>query len=175
MLIISLKEIPHDKQHDYAHNMLREVLKHFGIQYGDDSNLTYNEHGKPSLADFPDVHYNLSHADGITACFAGRYECGVDAEKVRQYRPNVVKRSFSESEQNLIESAPEDERDLIFFRIWTLKESYVKAIGIGVSYPLNTIEFSFDGNKIISNIQDYRFKQYIIDEKFVVAICKKDS
>ena len=118
------------------------------------------------------MHYNLSHADGTAACIISCYECGIDAERIRPYRPNVVKRAFSDSEKALIENTPECERDELFFRLWTLKESYVKAIGIGVSYPMQTVEFCFNGREIISNIENCRFKQYVIDQKFIVSVCE---
>ena len=116
----------------------------------------------------------MSHADGIAVCLLSDKECGVDCEGVRPYRPNVVKRSFSDSEKFLIENASETERDLLFFRLWTLKESYVKAIGIGISYPLNTVEFSFGDNKRTSSVKDYRFRQYILKNgRFIVSVCEK--
>lgn len=172
MLIISLKELPHSGQHEYAHKLLGSCLKACGIEYSENTRITIGEYGKPSLTDYPSVHYNVSHADGITVCLVSGNECGADAEKIRPYRPNVIKRAFSESEKALIENAPESERDLLFFRLWTLKESYVKALGIGVSYPMKTAEFSFDGDEIVTNIKGYGFKQYVIDGRFVAAVCE---
>lgn len=173
MLIISLKELPHSGQHEYAHKLLGSCLKACGIEYDTNTRITIGEYGKPSLTDYPDVYYNISHADGIAACIVSGCECGIDTEKIRPYRPNVVKRAFSESEKALIENAPESERDLLFFRLWTLKESYVKALGIGVSYPMKTAEFSFDGDEIVTNIEGYSFKQYVIDGRFVAALCER--
>lgn len=177
MLLISLKEVPKKEQRSHAHNLLRECLRTRHIEYvTDQTPIIRNEHGKPSLAEFPEIKYNLSHADGIAVCLIADSECGVDCEGVRPYRPNVVKRSFSENEKFLIENAPETERDLLFFRLWTLKEAYVKAIGIGISYPLNTVEFSFDGDKIISSVKDHNFRQYILkDGKFIVSVCTKNK
>lgn len=175
MLLISLKEVPKKEQRPHAHNLLRECLRTRNIEYiTDQTPIVRNDHGKPSLAEYPEIKYNLSHADGIAVCLIADTECGVDCEDVRPYRPNVVRRSFSESEKLLIENASENERDLLFFRLWTLKEAYVKAIGIGISYPLNTVEFSFNDNKIISSVKDHRFRQYILkDSKFIVSVCKK--
>ncbi|MBQ8297619.1 MAG: phosphopantetheine-protein transferase, partial [Ruminococcus sp.] len=65
--MISLKELPHKEQHSYAHRLLRECLKACGIEYNENTPIVYGELGKPSLAEFPDVHYNVTHADGITA------------------------------------------------------------------------------------------------------------
>lgn len=174
MLIISIKELPKEAQHRHAHRLLRECMKPYGIDYTEETPVVFGELGKPSLKEYPDVHYNLTHADGIAACLAADTECGIDAERVRQYRPNVIKRTFSEKEKALIESTPEEERNLLFFRLWTLKEAYVKAIGIGVSYPMNTVEFSFEGDKIVTNIEGYSFKQYVLGGgAFVVSVCEK--
>lgn len=177
MLLISLKEVPKKEQRSHAHKLLRECLRTRNIEYVTDSTpIVRNEHGKPSLAEYPEIKYNLSHASGIAVCFISDTECGVDCEGVRPYRPNVVKRAFSENEKILIENAPENERDLLFFRLWTLKEAYVKAIGIGISYPLNTVEFSFDGKRIISSVKDHTFRQYILkDGKFIVSVCTENK
>lgn len=175
MLLISLKEVPKKEQRPHAHNLLRECLRTHNIEYvTDQTPIVRNDHGKPSLAEYPEIKYNLSHANGIAVCLIADTECGVDCEGVRPYRPNVVRRSFSESEKLLIENAPENQRDLLFFRLWTLKEAYVKAIGIGISYPLNTVEFSFNDNKITSSIKDHKFKQYILKNgRFIVSVCEK--
>lgn len=173
MLLISVKNVPKEQHHSHAHSLLRSCLGSMGIDYNKNSQVVKNKLGKPSLADFPHVHYNLTHADGIAACIVSKNHCGIDAEKIRSYRENVVRRVFSDAEKAMFESAPQEQRNRLFFRLWTLKESYVKAIGIGVSYPMNAVEFSFQDNRIISNIQDHAFRQYEIDGEFIVAVCEK--
>lgn len=170
MIIISLKEVTHSQQHEYAHKLLEACLNKTGVPAN--TEFSFGKYGKPYIFD-SEVYFNLSHATGISACCVYKNECGIDAEKIREYRPNVVKRVFSEKESAAFELANEEEKNVIFFKLWTLKESYVKAIGIGVSYPLNTVEFQFNGEKIITNIVGYAFKQYVIDNTFVVSICKK--
>ncbi|SHM54662.1 4'-phosphopantetheinyl transferase family protein [Ruminococcus flavefaciens] len=173
MLMISLTNTDKKELHTYAHKMLREALRLRCVEYSEATPITKNKMGKPSLAERPDIHYNLSHANGIVACIISDYECGIDCEGVREHRPNVIKRVFSDNEKAMYENAPDEEKDLLFFRLWTLKEAYVKAIGIGVSYPMDTVEFSFSGDEIISNMENCRFRQYIIDEgKYVVAVCE---
>ncbi|MBR1592864.1 MAG: 4'-phosphopantetheinyl transferase superfamily protein [Ruminococcus sp.] len=172
MLIVSLKDIPKKEQHSHAHNLLRECLKKYGIEYDENTVINKNEMGKPSLANYPGIHYNISHADGIASCMIADGECGIDCEKIRPYRPNVIKRAFSGEEKIMLENTPEKERNAMFFRLWTLKESYVKAIGTGISYPLNTVCFSIENGIIRTNIQGYSFRQYIIHEKYVVSLCR---
>ncbi len=170
----SLETVQHSEQHSLAHSLLKDMLKGFyNIGYTEEM-TEITEQGKPYLADYPDVHFNLSHSDGITACIVENQECGIDCENVREYRPNVIKRAFSEKEQALIESAPENERDMLFFTLWTLKEAYIKAIGKGLSFPMNEAEFIIEDGKITSNIADYEFRRYIIEDgKFVIATAVK--
>lgn len=173
MLMISMIDLDKREFHSHAHKMLRECLRKKCIEYGEDTPIIKGRLGKPSIADHPDIHYNLSHADGIAACIVSDFECGIDCENVRDFRPNVMKRAFSENEREMVEKAPEGEKDLLFFRLWTLKEAYVKALGIGISYPMDTAEFSFDGEKIVTDIKDCRFRQHILkDGRFVVSICE---
>ena len=172
MLMISMIELDKKKQHSHAHKLLRECLKPYNIAYSEDM-LSLGEHGKPYLAERPEVCFNLSHSDGIAACIVSEHECGIDCEKVREYRPNVVRRVFSPAEQELLEAAPECERDLLFFRLWTLKEAFVKAVGRGISYPMSSVEFNFSDGVISCSEQARRFRQYILQGgKYVVSVCE---
>ena len=94
---------------------------------------------------------------------------GVDVEPIRPLRPKVIRRICTEEERQLIAQASNP--DEAFFRIWTLKESYVKAIGIGVSYPMQTIALHLEGAAISSNLPGYRFVQYVLQNRYVLALC----
>lgn len=175
MLMISIMDMDRKLQHSHAHAMLRECLRPCGIDYSGDTPVTYGKMGKPSLTEYPEVHYNLSHADGIAACIVSGRECGIDCERVRAFRPRVVKRAFSESEKQLLEEAPQEEKDLLFFRLWTLKEAYVKAIGLGLSFPLSDVGFSFSDEGISCSIDGCSFRQYILGNgEYVVSVCTLD-
>jgi 4'-phosphopantetheinyl transferase len=87
-----------------------------------------------------------------------------------------MRRAFSANEREMVENAPEAERDLLFFRLWTLKEAYVKAIGSGISYPMDAVEFRFEGDRIITDLPGCRFRQFIIKGGiFVAAVCELRS
>ena len=174
MLMISIKDMDKKELHNHAHRLLRECLRPYGIDYTEETPVTKGKMGKPSLAYRPDIHYNLSPADGIAACIVSDCECGIDCERVREFRPNVMKRAFSEKERDMVEKAPDDMKDQLFFRLWTLKEAYVKALGTGISYPMDTAEFGFEGGEIRTNVQGWRFRQYIVcGGKFVISVCEK--
>lgn len=172
MLMISILQLDKKMQHSHTHKLLGECLKPYNIAYCEDM-LSLGEHGKPFLAERPDICFNLSHSDGIAACIVSANECGIDCERVREWRPNVVRRVFTPEEQALLEAEPEGGRGLLFFRIWTLKEAFVKAVGKGISYPMNTVEFSFANGAISCTEQGWRFRQYILrGGKFVVSVCE---
>ena len=173
MLMISLQELDKKELHSHAHRLLRECLRPFGVRYDENTPVIRGKLGKPCLAERPDIHYNLSHAAGIAACIVSDRRCGIDCEAVREYRPNVMRRAFSDAERRSMEEAPENMRDELFFRLWTLKEAYVKALGIGISYPLDTVEFSFEGDRIITNVKDCRFRQYLVGGgRYAVSVCE---
>lgn len=175
MIEISLIKLDKKEQHTHAHKLLRECLKRFEVDYSESTPIIKGKYGKPFLAEHPEIQYNLSHGDGIVACIVGEKECGIDCERVRTYHVNVVKRAFSEAEKALIESAEESEKDLIFFRLWTLKESYIKALGTGLSYPLAKAEFILDRDRISVHPEGFRFRQYVLRKgKFVVSVCEKE-
>ena len=176
MIMISLMELERSLHHEHAHALLRECLKKRNIRYDENTPIVKTKLGKPSLAEHPDVHFNLSHAKGIAACIVSDSICGIDCEGIRPYRENVARRAFSESERALLEAVSGEERDLLFVRLWTLKEAYVKALGDGISYPLDKASFSFDNGEITTNIEGYRFRQYLIrNGRYVVSVCEKKT
>ena len=109
-------------QHQAAHRLLNWQLYQRGCT---DFTMEYGRLGKPSLQAYPQLHFNLSHATGICVSAVGSFPMGVDVEPIRPLRPKVIRRICTEEERQLIAQASNP--DEAFFRIWTLKESYVKA------------------------------------------------
>jgi len=114
----------------------------------------HNEHGKPEIAagrcDLP-LRFNLSHTRGLVACaVALRREVGVDVEWLgRTARTiEVADRYFSPTEVRDLHAAPAGEQRDRFFRYWTLKESYIKARGVGLALPLGQFSFHIDSDPI---------------------------
>lgn len=104
--------------------------------------------GKPmlDLHTGPDVRFNVSNSGDLAlyAVAVGR-ELGVDLELVHPI-PEVVEiaaQFFSRPENAKLLALPESERDIAFFRCWTRKEAYVKALGEGLSLPLDQFDVTF--------------------------------
>ena len=104
-----------------------------------------NTFGKPRLADHPSTHFSLSHSGDQAVLAVSDYrEMGIDIERVRPLdHLDLARRYFHPSEIAAIEGAGAlDEQLLAFFRVWTLTEAVVKAIGKGLSMPLDTFDVS---------------------------------
>lgn len=173
MILISTRQVPVSEQRSHAHRVLSECLKEYGIIYVfEETPLVFGEHGKPSLAEHPELRYNISHADGIAAAIVSQYECGIDCERIRPYRQSVFKRCYGESERRAVKAAPETERDLLFFKLWTLKEAYVKALGKGLSFPMRNAEFALDKDNIETELSGCTFAQFVVNSEFVVSVCE---
>lgn len=99
----------------------------------------------PSL--LPELHFNLSHSKlFVLYAFTSRGPVGVDIEAIRPVKGalDIAKRFFSAEESEMIQKASGEDRDQLFFRIWTRKEAVVKAIGKGITVPLAS--FSLPGS-----------------------------
>ena len=111
-----------------------------------DSLVSAGPDGKPFLTDHPEIFFNITHAAGLVACAFHSGQIGIDAE-LRGYFPEVlIGRALAESEEQLLLSYSSDEsmRQECFWRLWTLKEAYVKKSGIGVDTDLKAFSFSFE-------------------------------
>jgi 4'-phosphopantetheinyl transferase len=127
--------------------LARTMLARYGGRPAREWPILVDSHGRPELdsqADgIPDLRFNLSHTDGLIACAitSGR-EVGVDVEHIgRRLTHDVAERFFSRREVAALRSLPPDEQGIVFFDYWTLKESYIKARGLGLALPLAQFTF----------------------------------
>lgn len=103
-------------------------------------------HGKPSLSapwNATRLRFNVSNAeDGLLVAVTVGREVGVDLEAVRALgdRDEVARRFFSAPEVEVYDRVDEAERDAAFFTCWTRKEAYIKALGEGLSMPLDCFD-----------------------------------
>jgi 4'-phosphopantetheinyl transferase len=133
-------------QHVVGRGMARTLLSN-GCVTPQEIEFELNAHGKPAVV-APAVArrpFNIAHTEGLVifaSCDQGHI--GVDVERLsRDTDINLAKRYFAEPEVEFVMSQPDEEaRRLAFIRVWTLKESFIKAIGKGLSIPL--ADFAFE-------------------------------
>ena len=101
--------------------------------------------GKPALKYHPEICFSLSHSGDYAICTIGDRPVGNDIEHVREGRLKVANRFFAEEELAwLYEAETEEERTGRMFRLWTMKESFLKVIGRGMSLSLKDFVIRMD-------------------------------
>ncbi len=133
-----------------AHALLRTMLSRRAPVAPADWRFVAAPGGKPMLEPSlgqPDLTFSLSHTRGMVACAVGAgCDLGVDVEHCERSLPVVelAQRFFPPAEADLIASLPPAQRDAGFYRLWTLKEAYTKAIGLGIAAPLGAFAFRLE-------------------------------
>lgn len=156
--------------------LLRRAFNDLCINSGFD--FKHGDNNKPYI-DKCDVKYNISHSGNYAICAISIDEIGVDIEEIRECKNDIARACFSCKEIELLNSIDDtNERLHTFYRLWTLKESFIKNIGIGLYLPLNTFTVMLD--KEISIIQDYDnnkyyFEEINIDPKYKCSVCKLNN
>ena len=135
--------------------LLQQVLALHGF---DDKNIFCGENGKPQIEG---IFFNLSHSHDMVMCAISDQPVGCDIEKVRDVKGNMAARFFSEKEVAYIREA-KDEKDM-FFRLWTIKESYMKMTGEGLKLGLENVKVDIGDAICIfhkGKVQDCTVKEY---------------
>jgi len=134
--------------------------------------------GKPYVKDSP-VHFNISHAGDFVVCAFSEQEVGIDIEQIRAIDDlDLTKRYFHKCEYEDLLVLNASRRLDYFFSLWTLKESYMKWLGDGMSIPLNSFFFKITADDIsmVDTNRDFSpfFKQYSVDG-YSLSLCSAVS
>ena len=129
--------------------LLFQALERLGID-GSAVRIAEGEFGQPYLADRPEIRFSLSHAGKWALCALSGAPVGCDAEETAgENRERIADRFFHPEERDALAAEPDPtKRRLLFTRIWTRKESYLKATGKGITLGLETFSALRDGNGI---------------------------
>lgn len=165
--------------------MLRTVLSRYAPIAPQDWSFTENDYGRPAIsnAEAARIEFNISHTShliliGITAS----RKIGVDVEDFRSRTADIdlAERFFTEAEAADVRTRPAGDQNERFFEYWTLKESYIKARGRGLSIPLNGFSFKFTNDQSIRLAIDVRLKdhparwhfwQFSLTDGHIMAVC----
>lgn len=101
--------------------------------------------GKPEAEG---ICFNLSHSADLVICAAGEQAVGCDVEKIAEAPEHVAEHFFHRHEAEYLQACGEEQRAEAFFRFWTMKESYIKMTGEGMSLPLDCFEIVLDAEKV---------------------------
>lgn len=126
-----------------ARGMMRHVLSGYVDRAPHALAFSYREHGKPYLGEWPELYFNLSHSHGfMVLAVSRRRDLGVDVEAIRPEVPHesIARRFFSPREVDMLFALPPQQQAHGFFNCWTRKEAYLKALGWGLSIPLDRFD-----------------------------------
>ena len=130
--------------------ILRKLLgKYVGINPTEIS-FQYGEYGKPSLPKQNLLQFNISHSkDLILLAFSRNVSLGVDLEYLNSHIEikEIATRFFTKNEVKSLLALPEKQQIVGFFNCWTRKEAFIKAVGEGLSFPLDSFEVSLHPDK----------------------------
>ena len=135
-----------NKAHEFQHpddrlsftkcrSILRSTLSKWLNCDPNEINIIHRENGKPYLEHSKVIEFNITHTKGLAAiAFSIDSEVGIDAENLNREinLDQVAKKVFTTSEQSLINANNQNDKKKTFFRLWTSKESYLKATGQGL-------------------------------------------
>lgn len=136
-----------------------------------------NKYGKPYLENYLNFHFNISHSGNYVVCAVDNKSIGIDIEVIKHIDyEEISKNFFAAKEFDYITNEDSKFQLERFYEIWTLKESYIKCCGQGLSIPLKSFFIERDeygNNKVISNnkCKEHIFKLFYIELGHKVAVC----
>jgi 4'-phosphopantetheinyl transferase len=139
----------HRRRFSVARAAMREILGWYSGAAPQELVFSYGMKGKPELSGQPDgcaIRFNLSHSDEVAVLAVARsLTVGIDIEFVdpKVATEAIADRFFSAREAGLLRALPPEVRAEAFFSCWTRKEAYIKALGEGLSVPLDSFEVAF--------------------------------
>jgi len=161
---------------------LRDVLaRHLACEPAD-LDFTTGPQGKPGLPGDP-VHFNLSRSEDLCLiALSDEAPIGVDVEFRREdpYLLKVARRFFSETEVEELHGLVLAEQLPAFFRIWSRKEAYIKALGLGLSLPLDSFDVSLergDGARLLATRHEpsalgrWSLRELAAHPDYAAAVC----
>ena len=132
--------------------------------------------GKPYLAGKENLFFNLSHSENMVMCVVADKEVGCDVERRTEFDRALASYVMTKQElQQIYGLDSEAEQQEMFFRLWTLKESYMKATGFGIGLEPGTLGMKVEKEciSVIPPVDEriFYFKEYYADDGYCYSCC----
>ena len=150
----------HRRRFILGRGFLRLLLGRYLKIAPEEVRFAYGPYGKPSLADEHEasgLRFNASNSHELAVyAFVQEREIGVDVEYIKDdfQSEEIAGHFFSAREVQTLLALPKDERTAAFFRCWTRKEAYIKAIGSGLSHPLDQFDVTLTAHEPAALLRD---------------------
>lgn len=163
---------------------LRVLLACYKGGVSEQIGLARSSKGKPWCRDASDIGFNMSHSEGVTAIGFARYqEIGVDLERIRDMKDleGLIRKNLKSGEVEQL-GKEFQERRRNFFRFWTFKESYLKAVGEGMRLSPEKLEFRIRKRGVDLVVAPYPFgeegpifREFFPDEAYTGTLTFQDQ
>lgn len=163
---------------DYRRSLVAYCIL-FKFLHHDDTNnaitfeISKNEYGKPFLLNKKDCFFNITHSGDWVAVAISDMEVGIDLEYKEPFDyDEVIDYLMSKSEKQFFSTLPCEFKKDIFYRFWTLKESYIKAIGLGMSKHLNSFSIELWHKHIRPSVdRKMKFIELPFFDHYAFSVC----
>jgi 4'-phosphopantetheinyl transferase len=152
----------HRRRYQIGHGALRTILAGYLGTEPTAVEFVQGPRGKPFLAGSGAAKqgpfFNLSHSGKLALIGVAGVELGLDVEKVRHLESltEIARKHFSPCEFEALQAREGEARELAFYRCWTRKEAYIKALGEGLSMPLDSFDVTVDATPRLLACRDGR-------------------
>lgn len=162
-------KIVDDKLRSLGAGLLMNFIKQ---KYQVQEKLKIDRFGKPYF-DNSSIHFNISHSGSYVIAAVSKEEVGVDIQKIKPDKHRIAEKNFLASECTYINETDENRMKWQrFCEVWTVKEAYLKKIGIGLRKPLNSFEVDWSGERIqIIGEENLVITQFKLDKNYIVSAC----
>ncbi len=155
------------------------IIKKIGIP-NNEIHIARNKFGKPYLSNVNGYEYNITHAGEWVACAIGKVCVGIDIEMMTHVDKSIAKIVFSNEEYDWFINQGQESNVIMdgFFRLWTMKESYMKAIGTGFHTQPKSFTIPITSGEALILFQKeskFFFKQYDFDPKYKLSVCSMSN
>lgn len=153
-----------------AYMLTRHCLRGEGFPDLVTSDWAFGPYGKPYFAQHPKVHFSLSHCDAGVVCAFSEHRIGVDIECIRPFDSLMAKHVLTPEEVAIVLSSARP--DLVFTALWTLKESWIKAVGEGLHYSMQNVSVSYDGKDFCIQKDNMIATIVTTTPQYIISVCR---
>lgn len=140
-------------------------------------NIVPNEHGKPFFENITSFHFNISHSGNYSVIAYDSVAVGIDIQKFRPINDSVAKHFLSDNEYKCLSDDNIKRQDTLNV-LWTIKEAYIKLLGIGLSYDMRNCSINIEASTISDSMQTAYFKHFELNigkEIYNLTVCSQNN
>lgn len=165
---------------DKLRSLLAEILVYYGLTKDffllkKDIQIVSTSYGKPYLKNINNIYFNISHSGDYVICAISDHLVGIDIEKIGTKHEKLIK-VLHKREIAYLNEIPYKFRRQVFYNLWSLKESYVKYLGFGLSFSLAKFYFKKEYNTLNVYREDKKYfkgkiEEISIDLAYSCSVC----